>query len=127
MNNNIMKTPAQLMQELDDFEESLKLLDILNKKYDELKKELKKEMIRVGTENDLEQLKWITPKGTKITCSIGHHAEFEKQKVKEFDIKILKEKYPQIYEECFTEKETSVMIKNATNDTLRITLAKEEN
>lgn len=124
---DITKTQKQLLQEFDNFEESLKLLDMLNKKYDELKKNLKKEMIRIGTENNLDQLKWTTPKGTKITCSIGHCAEFEKQMVKEFDVKVLKEKFPEIYEQCCVEKETSVMIKNATNDTLRITLAKEEN
>ena len=82
-------------------------------------------MIEVGTKNNLDQLKWTTPKGTKITCSIGHPAEFEKQIVKEFDVSVLKEKYPEIYEECCVEKEKSIMVKNATNDTLRITLSKD--
>ena len=118
---NDLEIKNDLLVRLDDFEEQLELMDLLKEKVDGLKKEIKTEMVKVAKENGLEQIKWTTPKGTKITCSIGHIAEIEKQKVKEFDVEILKKTYPHIYEECIVEKEKSVIVKNATSDTLRIT------
>ena len=126
MENELIKTSEELLLEIDNFEENIKLIDELTKQYNQIKNDIKKAMVKIGNENNLEQIKWITPKGTKITCSIGHTAEIEKQKVKEFDIEILKNVFPDIYEKCLVEQEKSVIVKNATNDTLRITLAKEE-
>lgn len=126
MENELVKTNEELLLEIDNFEENIKLIDDLTKKYNQIKNDIKQAMVKVGTENNLEQIKWTTPKGTKITCSIGHTAEIEKQKVQEFDIEILKNVFPDIYEKCLVEKEKSVIVKNATNDTLRITLAKDE-
>ena len=94
--NNIIKK-EELLKKVDDFEDKIELIDKLNKEYDDLKKQLKEMMIQIGKENDLEQIKWTTNKGTKITCSIGKPAKFEKQIVKEFNESYLKEKYPDIY------------------------------
>ena len=99
---------------------------MLTKKYNNIKNNLKKAMIKMAQENGATQVKWTTPEGTQITCSIGHVAEIEKQKVKEFDEEYLKNNYPHIYDECCIEKERSVIIKNATSDTLRITLSKNK-
>ena len=126
MKNEITKTTQELLEQLDNFEYEIKLLEQLNKQYTDLKSKIKKAMIDVGKANNLEQIKWTTPKGAKITCSIGHTAEIEKQKVQEFDVEILKKDFPEVYEKCLVEKEKSVITKNATNDTLRITLAKDE-
>lgn len=114
-----------LLKQMDDFEEEIRLIETLNKKYNDLKNEIKKAMVQIGREGNLEQLKWTTPKGTKITCSIGHPAEIEKQTQKEFDVELLKKEYPDVYEKCLVEKQRSVIVKNATSDTLRITLGKE--
>lgn len=119
----MLEEQKKLLLELDNFEEEIELIDKLKKQYDDIKGKLKKSMIEAGNEIGAEQVKWITPKGTKITCSIGHPAEFEKKKKKVFDVKILMDKYPEIYEECKVEVEESVMVKNATSDTLRITLS----
>ena len=124
MENKIIESKNLLMQ-LDDFEESIKQIDVLTKQYNEIKTNLKKAMVEVGIENNLEQIKWTTPKGTKITCSIGHPAEIEKQKKLIFSEEKLKKEYPDIYEKCCEEREASIITKNATSDTLRITLAKE--
>lgn len=123
----LSKTNEELLIQLDNFEYEIRLIEQLNKQYTDLKNQIKKAMVKIGTENNLDQVKLTTPKGTKITCSIGHTAEIEKQKSKEFDIEVLKKEYPEIYEKCMVEKEKSVILKNATSDTIRITLAKEEN
>ena len=127
MENEITKTTQELLEQVDNFEYEIKLIDQLNKQYNDLKSKIKKAMVEIGSANNLEQIKWTTPKGTKITCSIGHCAEIEKQKVQEFDVEKLKKEFPDIYEKCLVEKEQSIIVKNATSDTLRITLAKEEN
>lgn len=126
MENEIKKRQTDLLNKLDDLEEQIKLFEIFEKEYKKIKEEIKSTMVKIGIENNLEQLKWTTPKGTKITCSIGHCAEFEKETTKVFDIEKLKKDYPDVYEKCLIEKETYKTIKNATNDTLRITLAKGE-
>lgn len=126
MENEITKTTKELLEQVDNFEYEIKLIEQLNKQYTDLKSKIKKAMIDVGKANNLEQIKWTTPKGTKITCSIGHTAEIEKQKVQEFDVEILKKEFPEVYEKCLVEKEKNIIVKNATNDTLRITLAKED-
>ena len=125
MENEILKTSEDLLKELDDFEKEIELIDTLKVKYDEIKNNIKKAMIKIGNENNLEQLKWTTPRGIKITCTIGHIAEIEKQKVQEFDIEKLKKEFPEVYEKCLINKEKSVIVKNATSDSLRITLPKK--
>lgn len=126
MENELIKTNEELLVELDKIENEIKQAEEITKRYDEIKKQIKKSMVEVGRNNNLEQVKLITPNGIKITCSIGHCAEFEKQMVKEFDLEKLKTFYPEVYEMCLEEKEKNVMVKNATNDTLRITLSKGE-
>lgn len=126
MENKLSKTTEELLAEIDNFEENIKLIDKLTKQYNTLKSEIKQAMVKVGKDNNLEQIKWTTPKGTKITCSIGHVAEIEKKKTIFFNEIKLKTEYPEIYEKCCEEKEMGVIVKNATNDTLRITLGKED-
>lgn len=126
MNNEVQKSQKELLVEIDKFEDEMRLLNLLNKRYDDLKKEIKNAMVKLGRDNGLEQVKWITPNGTKITCTIGHCAEIEKQKSTELNVEKLKKEYPHIYEECCEEKEVSVITKNASNDTLRITLKEKE-
>lgn len=122
----MLEEKNNLLIKLDDFEESIKQIDTLTKQYNEIKNNIKKAMVQIGKENDLEQVKWTTPKGTQITCSIGHTAEIQKVPRKFFDEEYLKRQYPNIYEECCRNIEESVIVKNATNDTLRITLPKEK-
>lgn len=114
----------ELLVSLDEMQEAITIAEQVNKKYDELKKEIKRQMVKVGQENNLEQIKWTTPNGTKITLTLGHCAEIEHETIKVFSEDKLKEQYPQIYEECLIERQKEKVIKNATSDTLRITLAK---
>ena len=114
-----------VLQKLDEFEENLRQLEILQKQEKKLKAEIKEQMLKAGKVHNLEQIKWTTPKGIKITCSIGKPAEFEKRIEKKFNIEKLMKDYPEIYENCSEEKEVSVCIKNASNDRLVITLPKE--
>ena len=120
------ETKTNLLQALDAIEEQIVEAVRITTQYEEIKKEIKKAMVEAGIASGADQIKWTTPGGTKITCSIGHCAEFEKQIVKEFDIEKLKTFHPDIYEACMVEKEKSVMIRNASNNTLRITPAKKE-
>lgn len=115
-----------LLAQIDKLEDRIEEAQKTIKEYEDLKSQIKKAMVEVGTATGAEQLKWITPGGTKITCSIGHCAEFEKQMIEELDQEKLKAFYPEAYKNCLVQKERSVMIKNATNNTLRITPAKEE-
>lgn len=126
MEDKLTKTNESLLKEIDNFEEKIELMEMLNKEYNDLKANIKKAMVQIGRDNNLEQLKWTTPKGTKITCSIGHIAEIEKQNKKVFNEELLKKEYPDIYEKCCEERLVSVITKNATSDTLRITFAKNE-
>lgn len=121
----MLEEKNNLLLKLDDFEESIKQIDILTKQYNEIKSNIKKVMVQIGKENELEQVKWTTPKGVQITCSIGHTAEIKKIPKRFFDEEYLKKQYPNIYEECCRDIQESVIVKNATNDTLRITLPKE--
>lgn len=127
-----MRDPFEMVQKennvlikIDEFEENIKIIDKLTKQYDELKKEIKEAMLKVGKENNLTQIKWVTPKGIKITCSVGGDAEYEKQIVKEFSLNKLMSEFPEIYEKCCEEKEKDVVIKNKSNDRLVITVPKE--
>lgn len=111
---------------IDEFEEQIEIINKLSKEYDKLKKDIKEEMLKIGKSNNLDQVKWTTPKGIKITCSIGKPAEFEKVVEKQFSEAYLKENYPEIYEKCLIEKETNKTIKSASSDRLVITLPKGE-
>lgn len=115
-----------ILNKLDNLEEKIRLADEINKQYDDLKKQIKEKMLEIGKENNLEQLKWTTPNGTQITCSVGHKAEWEDQEIEEFDLEVLKKDYSEIYEKCVVKKNKKVCIKNASNDTLRITLPKND-
>lgn len=116
---------TNVLVELDNFEDSIKQLNKLTKQYDKLKKKLKSQMVEIGKNNNLEQVKWITPNNIKITCSIGKDAEREDVIEKTFNVELLKEKYPNIYEECCVERKYTKVIEAATSDRLVITLPKE--
>lgn len=121
-----LKNNENMLIKIDEFEENIKVLNELTKKYEKLKKEIKDAMLKVGKENQLNQIKWTTPKGIKITCSVGNQAIFEKKVEKEFSLNKLMEEYKDIYEKCLIEKEKEICVKKASNDRLVITLPKEE-
>ena len=116
---------TSLLVQIDDFEENIKLIDKLNKQYDELKSKIKEEMLKVGKNNNLEQVKWTTPKGIKITCSIGKKAEYKKVLNKEFSLEKLMKEFPDVYEKCLVEQERNECVVKASNDRLVITTPKE--
>ena len=128
MNNpfEIENVENNTLVKIDKFEEQIKLIDKLTKEYNDLKKEIKEQMIEAGKKINVDQVKWTTPKGIKITCSIGKPAKFEETVEKQFNIEILMKEYPEIYEKCLVEHKYSKCIKNASNDRLVITLPKEE-
>ena len=121
-----LKNNENMLIKIDEFEENIKVLNELTKKYEKLKKEIKDAMLKIGKENQLDQIKWTTPKGIKITCSVGNQAIFEKKVEKEFSLNKLMEEYKDIYEKCLIEKEKEICVKKASNDRLVITLPKEE-
>lgn len=122
---NEITSQINVLTKVDEFEEKIKLLDKLNKEYAELKSELKEEMLKLGKQINSDQVKWTTPNGIKITCSIGKKAEFETKTIEKFsEVKLAKE-YPDIYKKCFITAEVSECVKNASNDRLTITLPKE--
>ena len=125
MENEVKEFNTELLAKVDEFEDNIKLIDTLTKQYNQIKAELKKAMVQIGKDNDLEQIKWTTPKGTKITCSIGHCAVITKVPKQFFDEEMLKKDYPDIYKKCCREIQESVIVKNASYDTLKITLAKD--
>lgn len=116
----------QLMVQIDEMEDDIKLANELNDKYEDMKAKIKSAMIRIGKDNDLTQVKWTTPKGIQITCSIGQKPIFEKVTESRFDIDILKKDYPEIYEKCCKEITYDNCVKAKTNDRLVITLPKEK-
>lgn len=114
-----------LLVTLDKLEEKIKLMDTIKKEHEDIKKKIKNAMCTLATNNKLEQVKWTTPKGIKITFSKGNPEELKKQIVEEFNIELLKEKYPSIYEDCLQNVEKLVTVKNESNDRLVITLSKD--
>jgi len=113
-----------ILVRIDQFEDKIREIDKLTKQYDALKKEIKGQMVTIGKEHGLTQVKWITPNGTQITCSIGQLEETKEITEKRFNADILKEKYPDIYNECCVDRTYLSVIKAKGNDTLRITLPK---
>lgn len=107
---------------LDELEEQITNAQKIIKEYDELKSEIKKAMKEVCEKTNAEQVKWTTNKGTKITFTKGHIATIEKEIAKELDVDKLKAFYKDVYDICLVDKERSVITKNATSDTIRITL-----
>ena len=128
MNNpfEIEEKETNYLLVLDDFEDKIKELDKLNKQYKDIKDNIKKQMLEVAKNNNLEQVKWTTPKGIKITLSVGQEEITEETKYEEFDVNYLIENYPDIYEKCIREKKRTVTVKNASNDRLVVTMPKEK-
>lgn len=115
-----------LLAQIDEFEDKIILINQYTKEYDDLKKKLKSQMVDIGKENNLEQVKWTTPNGIQITCSIGKKAEFEERETEEFNMVKFMEEQPQIYEQYLEKKKRNIAITNASYDRLVITLPKEK-
>ena len=115
---------SKLLVRLDELDEQISYAKMVMEEYEELKKNLKKVMSNACEQVNADQLKWETPNGTKITFSKGHIAEIEKEKTQKFNVEKLQQEYPDVYEKCLEEVEISVIKKNATSDTIRITQRK---
>ena len=120
------KQENNILVQIDEFEEKIKLINNLSKEYDKLKKELKEQMVEIGRENELSQVKWTTPKGIQITLSVGKKPVFETRETEEFNMVRFMEKEPKIYQKYLEKKEREVAITNGSNDRLVITLPKED-
>lgn len=116
---------TQLMVQVDDFEEQVQAAKKVIDKYDEIKDTIKKKMVEIGKANDLTQVKWTTPKGIQITCSIGQKPIFEKVTEQRFDVEILKKEYPEVYEKCMKEVTYDNCVKAKSYDRLVVTLPKD--
>lgn len=127
MNNpfEVTEKNETILTKIDNFEDKINLLNQLTKDYDNLKKEIKEEMLKIGKENNLTQMKWETPKGIKITLSIGQKPEFEEVEELQFNLETLIKDYPEIYEKCCVTKKVNKIIKNGSNDRMVITLPKK--
>jgi len=125
-NELVEEKEENLLVKLDAMEENIKLADSITKEYNKIKKTLKEQMLSYGKSNNLEQIKWVTPKGIKITLSVGRDEITEEQEVNEFKEEILKEKYPKIYEECCVKETKIITLENGSNDRLVITLPKDK-
>lgn len=123
---NLDFTTQALLVKVDELEEQIKQADKITKEYTKLKDDLKMKMKGIAEDNNLDQVKWTTPKGTKITFTRGKKEVCEKQKVMTFKEDILKEKFPDIYNQCLVEEEKLVTLEKGTNNVLRITLNKED-
>lgn len=115
-----------VLVKIDEFEEQIELINKLTKEYDKLKKDIKEEMLKIGKINNLDQVKWTTPKGIKITCSVGQPAIIETTTEEAFNIEKLKEEFPEVYKQCCYMRTYDKNIKSASNDRLVITLPKGE-
>lgn len=115
-----------LLVQIDEFEEKIKLINNLSKEYDKLKKEIKNQMVEIGRENELSQVKWTTPKGIQITLSVGKKPVFETRETEEFNMVRFMEEEPKIYQKYLEKKEREVAITSGSNDRLVITLPKED-
>ena len=120
------KNENQIIQKIDEFEEQIRTLNGLTKKYDKLKKEIKENMLKKAKDSLATQLKWITPKGIKVTLSVGTKAEYETKEVEEFNIIKFMEEEPEMYEKYLEKKTREVVTKTGSNDRLVVTLPKEE-
>lgn len=118
----MLEETKNMLIKLDELEIQIKQMEEINKEYKDLKEQIKKEMSKIGRENNLEQIKWTTPNGTKITCTLGHTAEIEYEEVEVLDEEKLKKEYEDVYKKCLVKRKKEKIIKNATSDTLRITL-----
>ena len=83
-------------------------------------------MVDIGKDNNLEQVKWITPNGIQITCSIGKKPIFETQEYEEFNMLKFKEEQPQMYEQYLEKRTKDVAVQSGSYDRLVITLPKEK-
>ena len=120
------KEENNLLVQIDEFEENIKKISELSNQYETLKSNIKEQMLKIGKENNMTQVKWITPKGIQITCSIGKKPIFETQEYKEFNLVKFKQEQPQMYEQYLEKRTKEVAITNGSSDRLTITLPKEE-
>lgn len=120
------KQENNILVQIDEFEEKIKLINSLSKEYDKLKKEIKEQMVEISRKNELSQVKWTTPKGIQITLSAGKKPVFENRETEEFNMVRFMEEEPKIYKKYLEKKEREVAITNGSNDRLVITLPKED-
>ncbi len=119
-----------LIVALDNLEEKIQLAEVIDKEVDTIKKNIKAAFVKFGNENNLTQVKLTTPKGIKLTCSIGKKAVFEEVTEKQFSLETVMKDYPEVYEKCCIERTYNKVIESATNDRLVVTTPKlkgEEN
>lgn len=120
------KQENNLLVQIDEFEENIKKISELSNQYETLKSNIKEQMLKIGKENNMTQVKWVTPKGIQITCSIGKKSTFETQEYEEFNLVKFKQEQPQMYEQYLEKRTKDVAIQNGSYDRLVITLPKEE-
>lgn len=119
------KKENNLLVQIDEFEDKIKLINDYSKEYDKLKKNIKEQMVEIGKKNELSQVKWITPKGIQITLSVGKKPVFETRETEEFNMVRFMEEEPEIYHKYLEKKEREIAITNGSSDRLVITLPKE--
>lgn len=119
------KEENKLLVQIDEFEEKIKLIEKYSKEYEAFKKKIKAQMLKIGKESDSSQIKWTTPKGIQITCSIGKKAVYEEQEVEEFNMIKFMEEQPEMYQKYLEKKTRDVVVQSGSNDRLQITLPKE--
>jgi len=120
------ETQTYLLAKVDEFEAKLIELEKLKKEESKFKSDLKSAMLNLAKETNAEQLKWKTNKGIQITLTVGKEAILEKVEEQKLDEAYLKEKYPDIYNECLKTSEKLITVKNESYDRLVITLPKED-
>ena len=118
-------TTQALILKVDEFEKQIEEANRVVKEYEDLRKELKDKMLEIGHKNNLDQVKWTTPNGTIITCSVGKRPVWEEQNQMVFKEEILREKFPDIYTQCLREEKHNILVEKGSNDILRITPKKE--
>ena len=120
------KQEESLLVQIDLLEDKIRIIDEYSKKYKDLKEKIKEQMLVIGRETNATQVKWITPKGIKMTCSIGKAPIYETKEVEEFNMIKFMEEQPKIYEKYLEKKTRNVVVQNGSSDRLTITLPKEK-
>ena len=123
--NELMEQET-LLAKVDLYEERFEMLETLEKQIKDLKAKLKETMLEIGKETGASQVKWTTPKGIQITCSIGKKATYEEREYKEFNIARFQNEQPEMYEQYMDTKTKQIAVTPASNDTLRITMPKKK-
>ena len=103
--NNLEVKEKNILTKIDDFEENIKLLNKLDKEYKALKDKIKKQMLELGKTNNVDQLKWTTPKGIKITLgnAIHYDAEALEQLAQIGNVIFVEKKHSSLYDELYSE------------------------